>query len=357
MSIVMMQTNVKTPRADPFQGDREAFPVASADTMKAMVNTHYGSPDVLQFKEVAKPTPQDNEVLVQVHAASVNAAELHLLRADPFLMRFMGFGLLKPKHTILGAAMAGRVEAVGRNVTQFQPGDEIFGDLTRCGFGAFAEYVCAREDALALKPANVTFEEAAAVPLAAVTALQGLRAKGQIQPGQKVLIHGASGGVGTFAVQIAKSFGAEVTGVCSTRNVDMVRSIGADHVIDYTQEDFTKNGQRYDFIFAVNGYHSIFDYKRALSPKGVYVMIGGSMAAMIQAMLLGPVISMTGRQKMGSMGVAKPNQKDLVFMKELLEAGKVKPVIDRRYPLGETAEAIRYLEAGHAKGKVVIMVT
>src|SRR5947209_4224074 len=325
--------------------------------MKAIVNTQYGSPDVLQFKEVARPTPKDNEVLVKVHAASVNAAELHLLRGKPFLMRLMGFGLLKPKNTILGAAMAGRVEAVGCNVTQFQPGDEIFGDLTRCGSGAFAEYVCASEDALALKPANVTFEEAAAVPLAAVTALQGLRAKGQIKPGQTVLIQGAGGGVGTFAVQLAKSFGAEVTAVCSTRNVDMVRLIGADHIIDYTQEDFTKNGQRYDFIFAVNGYHSIFDYKRALSPKGVYVMIGGSNAHLFQAMLLGPVISMTGRQKMGSMGVAKPNQKDLVFMKELLEAGKVKPVIDRRYPLGETAEAIRYLEAGHAKGKVVIMVT
>src|SRR5438874_2588851 len=288
--------------------------------MKAIVNTTYGSPDVLQFKEVARPTPKDDEVLVKVHAASVNAAELHLLRADPFLMRFMGYGLLKPKHTILGAAIAGRVEAVGRNVKQLQPGDEIFGDLTKSGWGAFAEYVCSREDALALKPANVTFEEAAAVPLAAVTALQGLRAKGQIQPGQKVLIHGAGGGVGTFAVQIAKSFGAEVTGVCSTRNVDMVRSLGADHVIDYTQADFTKNGQRYDFIFAVNGYHSIFDYKRALSCKGVYVMIGGSMAAMFQAMLLGPVISMTGSQKMGSMGVAKPNQKDLVFMKELLDS-------------------------------------
>jgi NADPH:quinone reductase-like Zn-dependent oxidoreductase len=324
--------------------------------MKAIVNEKYGSPDVLQFTEVAKPTPQDDEVLVHVHAASVNAAELHLLRGKPFLMRLMGFGLLKPKHTILGAAMAGRVEAVGRNVTQFQPGDEIFGDVTKSGFGAFAEYVCAREDALALKPANVTFEQAAAVPLAAVTALQGLRAKGQIQRGQQVLIHGAGGGVGTFAVQLAKAFGADVTAVCSTRNVDMVRSLGADHVIDYTQEDFTKNGQRYDFIFAVNGYHSIFDYKHALSPKGVYVFIGGPIAAMVQAMLLGPVISLTGRQKMGSMGVAKPSQKDLGFMKELLEAGKVVPVIDRRYPFGETAEAIRYLEKGHAKGKVVITV-
>src|SRR5437764_4051037 len=223
MSIVMTQTNVKTPRADQFQGDREEFQVASGNTMKAIVNTHYGSPDVLQLKEVAKPTPKDDEVLVKVHAASVNAADWHLLRGKPFLMRLMGFGLLKPKHTILGTAMAGRVEAVGRNVTQFQPGDEVFGDLTECGWGAFAEYVCAREDALALKPASVTFEEAAAVPVAAVAALQGLRDKGQIQKGQKVLIHGASGGVGTFAVQIAKAFGAEVTGVCSTRNLDMVR--------------------------------------------------------------------------------------------------------------------------------------
>jgi NADPH:quinone reductase-like Zn-dependent oxidoreductase len=352
----MTQTNVKSPQADKFRGDREAVQVASGNTMKAIVYTHYGSPDVLQLTEVARPTPQDHEVLVHVHAASVNAAELHLLRGKPFLMRFMGFGLLKPKHTILGAAMAGRVEAVGRNVTQFQPGDEIFGDLSNCGWGAFAEYVCAREDALAFKPANVTFEEAAAVPLAAVTALQGLRAKGQIKLGQQVLIHGAGGGVGTFAVQIAKAFGAEVTAVCSTRNVDMVRSLGADHVIDYMHDDFTKNGQRYDFIFAVNGYRSIFDYKRALSPKGVYVMIGGSNAHLFQAMLLGPVISMIGRQKMGSMGVAKPNQKDLVFTKELLEAGKVIPVIDRRYPLGETAEALRYLEKGHAKGKVVITV-
>jgi NADPH:quinone reductase-like Zn-dependent oxidoreductase len=321
--------------------------------MKAIVNTTYGSPDVLQFKEVAKPTPQDHEVLVQVHAASVNAAELHFLKADPFLMRFMGFGLLKPKHTILGAAMAGRVEAVGRNVTQFQPGDEVFGDLTKCGWGAFAEYVCANEDALALKPANVTFEEAAAVPLGGITALQGLRAKGQIQPGQQVLIYGAGGGVGTFAVQLAKAFGARVTAVCSTRNVDMIRAIGADHVIDYTQEDFTKNGQRYDLILAVNGYQSISDYQRALSPAGMYVMSGGSGAQMSQAMLLGPWISMTGSKKMGNL-LAKPNQKDLVFVKELLEAGKVVPVIDRRYTLSEVPEAIRYLEEGHAKGKVVI---
>jgi NADPH:quinone reductase-like Zn-dependent oxidoreductase len=319
--------------------------------MKAIVHTKYGPPDVLELKEVEKPTPQDNEVLVQVHAASVNAADWHLLRGKPFLLRLMGFGLLKPKHQILGSDMAGRVEAVGRNVKQFQPGDEVFGNMQ----GGFAEYICTREDALVLKPANISFEEAAAVPLAAVTALQGLRDKGQIQPGQKVLIQGASGGVGTFAVQIAKAFGAEVTGVCSTRNVDMVRSLGADHVIDYTQEDFTHNGQRYDLILATNGYHPIFAYRRALRPKGTYVMTGGSNAQMFQAMLLGPWISMTGRKKMGNM-LAKFNQKDLVVMKELLKAGKVVPVIERRYPLGETAEAIRYLEEGHVKGKEVITV-
>ncbi len=320
--------------------------------MKAVVYTKYGSPDVLQLKEVETPTPKDDEVLVKVHAASVNAADWHLLRGEPFMVRLM-FGLLKPKHKILGADVAGRVEAVGRNVKQFQPGDEVFGDISECGWGGFAEYVCARENALMLKPANISFEEAAAVPLAAVTALQGLRDKGQIQPGQKVLINGASGGVGTFAVQIAKSFGAEVTGVCSTRKLDMVRSIGADHVVDYTQEDFTKNGQRYDLIIAANGYHSILDYKRALSPKGIYVMTGGSTAQIFQGLLLGPWISMTGSKKLRSL-TAKPNQKDLVFVKELLEAGKVVPVIDRRYPLSEAPEALRYLEEGHAKGKVVI---
>src|SRR5437867_7164910 len=289
--------------------------------MKAIVNTHYGSPDVLQLKEVEKPAPSDHEVLVKVLAASAAAGDWHLLRAQPFLMRFTS-GLLKPKHTILGAAMAGRVEAVGRNVTQFQPGDEVFGDLSACGFGAFAEYVSVPEKALALKPTGLTFEEAATVPVSAVTALQGLRDKGQIQPGQKVLINGASGGVGTFAVQIAKAFGTEVTAVCSTRNVDMLRSIGADQVIDYTKEDFTQNGQRYDLILAANGYHPISAYKRALSPKGMYVMTGGSMAQFWQAVLLGPLMSMTGRNKMGNL-LARPNQKDLVCMKELLEGGKV----------------------------------
>ncbi|MBF6611901.1 MAG: NAD(P)-dependent alcohol dehydrogenase [Chloroflexi bacterium] len=321
--------------------------------MKAIVGTEYGSPDVLQVQEVATPTPQDGEVLVKVHAVSVNAADLHLLSGKPFLMRLMGYGLLKPKNTILGAAIAGRVEAVGGGVKQFQPGDEVFGDLSGSGWGGFAEYVCASADALVLKPTNMTFEQAAAIPIASTTALQGLRDMGHIQTGQKVLINGASGGVGTFAVQIAKSFGAEVTAVCSTANVDLMRSIGADHVIDYTQEDFTLNGQRYDLIIAANGDNSISDYKRALSPNGTYVMTGGSNKQMFQAMLLGPWISRRGSKKMGNL-TAKPNTKDLGFVKGLLEAGKVVPVIDRCYPLSQGNEAVRYLVKGHAKGKVVI---
>jgi len=323
--------------------------------MKAIVYTEYGSPDMLQLKDVEKPVPADDEVLVKVHAVSVNAADLHLLRADPFLIR-LSSGFLKPKHTILGSDIAGRVEAVGSNVTQFKPGDEVFGDISACGWGGFAEYVCVRENALVLKPTNLSFEQAAAVPMAAVTALQGIRHAGQIRPGQKALINGASGGVGTFAVQLAKSFGAEVTAVCSTRNLETARSIGADHVIDYTKEDFATNGQQYDLILAANGDRSISDYKRALSPKGVYVQTGGSMGQMTQAMIQGPWISMTGSKKMGNMGVAKPNQNDLVFMKELLESAKVKPVIDRCYPLSEVPEALRYLEEGHARGKVVITV-
>jgi len=326
--------------------------------MKAIVYQKYGSPDVLELKEVEKPTPKDNEVLTKVHAASVNPADWHLMRGEPFLARLEA-GLLKPKYKILGCDIAGQVEAVGRNVTQFQPGDEVFGevfgDISVNGLGGFAEYACASEDALVLKPASMTFEEATAVPLAAVTALQGLRDKGQIQARKKVLINGASGGVGTFAVQLAKSFGAEVTGVCSTGNLDMVRSIGADHVIDYTQEDFTQNGQRYDLIFDAVGNRSVSDYKRALSPKGICVVAGfTTLFHLFQVILLGSWVSRTGSKKIGIMGTVKPNKKDLVFIKELLEAGKVVPVIDRRYPLSETAEAIRYLEKGHAKGKVVI---
>ncbi len=347
----MTQTEPKTPR-----GDREELHVPSGDTMKAIVYTQYGPPDVLQLKEVEKPTPRDNEVLLKVYATSVNAGDLHVLRADPFLIRLMGYGLLKPKNKILGAAIAGRIEAIGGNVKQFQPGDDVFGDLSESGKrGGFAEYVCASADALVLKPSRLSFEEAAAVPVAAVTALQGLRDKGHIQAGQKVLINGASGGVGTFAVQIAKSFGAEVTAVCSTSNVDAARSMGADHVIDYTKEDFTQNGQHYDLIVAANGNRSISEYKRALRPNGTYVVTGGSKKQTYQAMLLGPWISMTGTKKMGNL-MAKPNTKDLGFVKELLEAGKVIPVIDRRYPLSETAEALRYLEAGRARGKVVITV-
>ena len=323
--------------------------------MKAIVYTKYGSPDVLQLSDVEKPVPLEDEVLIKVHAVSINAADLHMLRADPFLIRFMVGGLLKPKYKILGADIAGQVEAVGRNVKQFKAGDNVFGDISGCGWGGFAEYARARENALVLKPAGLTFEEAAAVPMAAVTALKGLRDKGHIQPGQKVLINGASGGVGTFAVQIAKSFGAEVTGVCSTKNLEKVLSIGADHVIDYSKEDFTRNKQRFDLILAANGYHPISAYRRALNPGGTYVMSGGAPSQMYQAMLLGPWISMTGSKKMGSL-MSKPSQKDLVFIKELIEAGKVKPVIDRRYPLSDAAKAFRYLEQGHAQGKVVITV-
>jgi NADPH:quinone reductase-like Zn-dependent oxidoreductase len=322
--------------------------------MKAIVCTKYGSPDVLQLKEVEKPTPKEDEALVKVHAASLNAGDFENLRGV-FIVR-MG-APRKPKYKILGSDIAGRVEAVGRNVKQFQPGDEIWGDLYMCGFGAFAEYVCVPENELRLKPASMTFAEAAAFPQAAVLALQHLRNKRQIEPGQKVLINGAGGGAGTFAVQIAKYFGAEVTGVDSTRKLDMLRSIGADHVIDYTQEDYTKSGQLYDLILDVVAYRSIFDYKRALSPKGVFLYVGGSTAAIFQAFFLGPLISMTGSKKMGVVITQRPNKKeDLEFLTELFEAGKVVPLIDRRYPLSEVPEALRYLEEGHALGKIVITV-
>ena len=320
--------------------------------MKAIVYTKYGSPDVLQLKDVEKPAPKDDEVLIKIHAASVNKYDWHFLTADIFLIRVMGGGLLRPKDTRLGADVAGRIEAAGRNVKQFRPGDEVFGDI---GHGGFAEYGCAPESRLALKPTNLSFEEAAAVPMAALTALQGFRDEGHVQPGQKVLINGASGGVGTFAVQIAKLFGAEVTAVCSPRNLDQARSIGADHVIDYTREDFTKNCQQYDLIFAANGYHSLSAYKRALTPKGIYVMAGGTTAQIFEAMLMGSWMSETGGKKMGGVS-AKVDQEDLGLIKELIEAGKVKPVIDRCYPLSEAAEALRYLGEGHAKGKVVITV-
>jgi NADPH:quinone reductase-like Zn-dependent oxidoreductase len=321
--------------------------------MKAIVCPAYGSLDVLQLQNVEKPVPQENEVLVKILASSVNYNNLAHVSGQPLAARPF-FGLLKPNLPTPGNDIAGRVESVGRNITQFKPADEVFGDISLCGFGAFAEYVAIPETALALKPANLTFAEAAAVPEAAVVALQGLR-KGQIQKGQKVLIYGASGGIGTFAVQIAKAFETEVTGVCSTRNLDMVRSLGADQVIDYTQEDFTQNGLKYDLILATAGYRSIFDYKRALSPAGRYVVTGGSMAQIFQGLLLGPWVSMFGSKKLGNL-MANSDQKDLNFIKGLIEAGKVKPVIDRRYALSDVAEALQYYAKGHARGKVVITI-
>jgi NADPH:quinone reductase-like Zn-dependent oxidoreductase len=320
--------------------------------MKAIVITQYGSPDILEFKEVAEPAPSDNEVLVKIHAASANPLDWHRMRASPFFVR-LGEGLRKPKDPRLGADLAGRVEAVGTNVTQFEVGDEGFGAWT----GSFAEYASVPENRVALKPSKSSFEEAAAIPVAAITALQGLRDKGQIQSGQQVLVNGASGGVGTFAVQIARSLGAEVTGVCSTRNLEMVRSIGADHVLDYTKEDFTRNGQHYDLIYDAVGNRSVSDYKRALNPNGTCVIAGfQNLPRLFEHVVLGPLRSKTGNKKVGLMGIAKMNQKDLVYVKELIEAGKVVPVIDRRYPLRETAEALRHLEEGHARGKVVITV-
>jgi len=321
--------------------------------MQAIVCEKYGPPDVLQIKEVPQPAPKDDEVLIRVHAASINSRDWRLLRANPFFIRLMGGALLKPKNVILGADLAGRVEAVGSAVKQFRPGDEVFGYLSRYGGRTFAEYACAAENEIARKPANLSFGQAAAVPLAAITALQGLRDKGNIQRGHKVLIQGASGGVGTFAVQIAKSFGAEVTGVCSTRNLDLVRSIGAEHVIDYQNENFARNGQHYDLILAVNGYHPISEYLRALSSEGTYVVAGGSMVQLFQAMGRGRIISGTGNQKTYVVSLVQ-SQKDLIFMKELLESGKVVPVIDGTYPLRQTAEAFRYYEKEHARGKVVI---
>jgi NADPH:quinone reductase-like Zn-dependent oxidoreductase len=315
--------------------------------MKAIVYTKYGSPsEVLELKEVEKPTPKDGEVLVKIYASSINWADEAAVRGKPFLVRAT-HGLLKPKNTILGTDIAGQVEAVGRDVKQFQPGDDVFGDIGGFGFGAFAEFVSVPENTLAPKPANLTFEEAAAVPQYAVVALQGLRDEGQIQPGQKVLINGASGGIGTFAVQIAKSFGAEVTGVCSTRNLDMVRSIGADHVIDYTQEDFTQKEQRYDLILDIVANRSVSDNKRALSPTGSYVAVAFSTSALFTRG--------SGDKKAVQLS-HEPNVNDLVYMKELIEAGKVVPVIDRSYPLSEVADAMRYYGEGHPAGKIVITV-
>jgi len=323
--------------------------------MKAIVYTKYGPPDVLKVREVAKPEPKEGQVLVKVRAASANALDYRRFEKISTMGRLMEERFVKSDGKVLGADIAGCVEAIGAGVKLFQPGDEVFGVSTGL-VGGFAEYACATEDQLALKPAGLSFEAVAAVPVAGVTALQGLRDKGTIHPGQKVLINGASGGVGTFALQVAKSFGAEVTAVCSTRNLNMALSIGADHVIDYTKEDFTKSGERYDLIFAVNGNHPLSAYQRALNPQGVYVCAGGALPQIMQAMLLGPLVSIIARKKMGFMGIAKPNQKDLVYMAELLEAGKVAPVIEKCYPLNEVPAVMRYLAEGHATGKVVLIV-
>jgi NADPH:quinone reductase-like Zn-dependent oxidoreductase len=328
---------------------------ATTQSMKAIVYRCYGSPDVVKLEVIAKPTPADGRVLIKVHAASVNPLDWHYMRGKPYLVRAMA-GTGVPDDIHLGVDFAGTVEAIGKGVTLFKPGDEVFGGAD----GAFAEYVTVREKgSLALMPGNVTFEQAAAVPIAAVTALQALRDYGKLQPGQKVLINGASGGVGTFAVQIAKALGAEVTGVCSTRNLALVRSIGADHVIDYTREDFTQGSLRYDLIVDIVGTHSLSEYRRVLNPQGALVMVGGpnegrwigALSGSIKAMLLGPFVS----QKFVFM-LAKLNQGDLGVLRDLMQTGKLTPVIDRRYKLSETAEAIRYLEKGHARGKVLITV-
>jgi len=314
--------------------------------MKAMVYRRYGSPDVLELQEIEEPVVNDDQVLVRVHAASVNWHDWHFLTGTPFLARVMA-GLLKPKNKVLGIDLAGRVEAVGADVRQFQPGDEVFGSSSH---GCFAEYVCVSEAEVVTKPANMSFEEVAAVPGAGIPALHALRDHGQVQPGQKVLINGASGGLGTFAVQIAKSFGAEVTGVCSTRNLDLVRSIGAGQVVDYTQEDFTQTGERYDLIFDVVAKRSFSECKRVLEPRGIYVTTEFSPLLA----LAGQWRSMTGNQRMVPLPPKPPSKTDLAFMKELLEAGEVRPVIDRQYTLSELPDALRYLEKGHARGKVII---
>ncbi len=327
-------------------------------SMKAVIYTDYGSPEVLQLREITKPVPNDDQILIKVRAASLNPLDWHFMEGTPYLMRALGVGLRKPKVPRLGVDLAGVVEAVGKNVTQFKMGDEVFGGKT----GALAEYVCARADqSITLKPANVTFEQAAAAPIAGLTALQGLRDKGHVQPGQKVLINGASGGVGTFAVQIAKSYGAEVTGVCSTRNLELVRSLGADRVIDYTKEDFTQGQERYDVILDNVGNQPLAGFRRVLQTKGICVMIGGGgpndggligpMGRPLQALIMSPFVS----QKMG-MFMADITKSDLAILGDMMQTGKVKAVIDRTYPLSQIAEAMRYLEAGHARGKVVIEV-
>ncbi|HET9130410.1 MAG TPA: NAD(P)-dependent alcohol dehydrogenase [Terriglobia bacterium] len=318
--------------------------------MKAVLYTKYGPPEVLELHDIEKPSPKNDEVLVRVHAASINALEWRRFTLPKMIVRMMCGGIREPKDKSVGADFAGHVEAVGAGITQYKPGDEVFG-IRR---GSFAEYVCAPEKWIARKPSNISFEAAAAVPVAALTALQALRDQGKLQAGQQVLIQGAGGGVGTFAVQIAKSLGAKVTAVCGPRNLDVVRSAGADHIIDYTTEDFTKYGQQYDLIVAANGYHSIFDYRRALKPAGRYVVVGGDLTQMFQALVLGPFLSRSGKKMTGMM--TRPNRDDLDYLRDLIEAGHFVPVVDKCYPLGKAADAHRYVLEGHVRGKVILTI-
>ncbi|WP_437895649.1 NAD(P)-dependent alcohol dehydrogenase [Sorangium sp. So ce124] len=320
--------------------------------MKAIVYDRYGSPDVLRLAEIPRPDVGDDDVLVRVHAASVNSWDWDLVTGTPVLFRF--WGLLRPKHKVPGADIAGRVEAVGKNVTRFRPGDEVFGDLCQCGWGGFAEYARARESALTPKPAGMTFEQAAALPQAGAMALQGLRDEGGLRPAQKVLINGAGGGVGTFAIQIATSLGAEVTGVDRTEKLETMRSAGAAEVIDYTREDFTASGKTYDLILDAAAHRSMFDYARALNRGGTYVMLGGSIGRIFQLLLIGPWISRSEQKKMRLLA-AKANH-DLAALGELFQAGKLSPVIDRCFPLAEVPDAFRYFGEGRARGKIVITV-
>jgi len=320
--------------------------------MRAIRYETFGPPETMQLKEVARPVPMPHQVLVKVHAASINAKEWRRFTMPSFLVRLLTGGWLRPKDTAIGTDVAGIVEAVGKTVTRFKPGDEVFG----CAHGSFAEYVLAREAFLTLKPANRSFEEAAAVPLAALTALQAIRYAGGIRAGQQVLIQGASGGIGMYAVQLAKSSGAEVTAVCSTRNVSMARSLGADHVIDYTREDFTKSGKQYDLILAVNGYRSLWAYRRALKPKGIYVLVGGAVRQILEAFLFGKWLSQINGKTMDNMGITKINQDDLAQLNELFKDGNIAPSIDRCFPLEETVGAIRYAINTHSQGKISIKV-
>lgn len=319
--------------------------------MKAAVCHEYGPPEVVAFEEVDKPTPRDDEVLLKIHTTSLNLSDWELLTGTPFYTR-MTWGLFRSRFKILGSDVAGRVEEVGASVTRFKPGDEVFGDIMG-SFGGFAEYACAREQVLTLKPAEMTFEDAAALPQAGVITLRGIRDKGKLQTGQKVLINGAGGGSGTFAVQMAKSLGAEVTAVDNTEKQDFMRSNGADHVVDYTKEDFTKTGHRYDLILDLVAHHSLLALKRALAPGGTYLLVGGSAIRLLQAVVLGPIISMFGSHKMGLLIVA-PKQEDNVRLLELVESGTLKPIIERRFPLTGVADALRHVGEGHALGKVVV---